>query len=114
MEAISPATVVFPAIVFAVAFFLGWLTGHLRDNATTQALMDKIEALKSELKHREWQLKNATEHEAFLDHENAVLNKELDRRQNIINAYKIGQKPKPDQPQMPDEIPDELLTSPHL
>jgi len=92
MESITPMNVVFPAIVFAVAFFLGWLTDNLRYNATTLALMDKIEALKSELKHREWQLKNATEHEAFLDHENAVLNKELDRRQNIINAYEIGRK----------------------
>lgn len=31
METITPMNVVFPAIVFAVAFFLGWLTGHLRD-----------------------------------------------------------------------------------
>lgn len=114
METITPMTVVFPAIVFALAFFLGWLTGHLRNNDTTQALMDKIEALKSELKHREWQLKCSTANEAKLDHDLEMANRTIARKDGYIKILEIGQEPKPEQPQMPDEIPDELLTSPHL
>jgi len=114
MESITPMNVVFPAIVFAVAFFLGWLTGHIRDNATTQALMDKIEALKEQLAHREWQLKCSTANEAKLDHDLEMANRTIARKDGYIKILEIGQEPKPEQPQMPDEIPDELLTSPHL
>lgn len=114
MESITPMNVIFPAIVFAVAFFLGWLTGHLRDNATTQALMDKIEALKEQLAQREWQLKCSIANEAKLDHELEAAKLEISKKDGIIKILEIGQEPKPEQPQMPDEIPDELLTSPHL
>lgn len=114
METITPMTVVFPSIVFALAFFLGWLTGHIRDNATTQALMDKIEALKEQLAQREYQLRCSIANEAKLEHVLEAANQTIARKDGIIKILEIGQESKPEQPPMPDEIPDELLTAPHL
>ena len=89
---ITGYALVFTSLVLFVGFFMGWLVGHMRNNAIQCDVMNDLEAAKSELNHVKWQLKNSTDHEAFLDHENSVLNKELDRRQHIINAYKIGGK----------------------
>jgi len=86
----TAVSVIFDAFIVLVGFFMGWLVGHARNNAIQFDMMNALESAEEELKHLKWQLKNSTDHEAFLDHENSVLNKELDRRQNIINAYKIG------------------------
>lgn len=106
-ENITPITIIAASLIALIGFFIGWLVGHIRNTESTQELMNELE-------HVRWQLKCANDHGEFLDHEVSVLSKELDRRQNIINAYKIGQESKPEQPQMPDEIPDELLTYHHL
>lgn len=108
-ENTTPILIVLAAFIMFVGFFVGWLVWHLRNNNYTQALMNKIEAHKAEIEKLKAELKDSGE---FFNHEMAVLAKEVDRRQCIINAYKIGQDS--DQPQMPDEIPDELLQSPLL
>ena len=76
------------SVVFLIGFFLGWLVGHLRNNNYMQALMNKIEAGKAEIEKLKAGLKDSGE---FFNHEIAVLTKEIDRRQCIINAYRIGQ-----------------------
>jgi hypothetical protein len=88
-ENVQPVAVI--AFIQLATFFIGWLVGHIRNNAIQCDMMNALDAFRRELKHVKWQLKNSTDHEAFLDHENSVLNKELDRRQHIINAYKIGE-----------------------
>lgn len=81
METTLPVAVIASAFVGLIGLFFGWLFGRARNNNYTQALMNKIEALKTELK----------DSGEFFNHEIAVLNKELDRRQHIIDAYKIGE-----------------------
>lgn len=87
-ENTAPVLIVFAAFIMFVGFFVGWLVGHLRNKNYTQALMNKIEAHKAEIEKLKAELKDSGE---FFNHEMAVLTKEVDRRQCIINAYRIGQ-----------------------
>lgn len=84
-ENITPITIIAASLIALIGFFIGWLVGHIRNTESTQVLMNELEQVR-------WQLKSANDFAVVLDHENNVLNKELDRRQHIINAYKIGQE----------------------
>lgn len=87
-ENTTPILIVLAEFIMFVGFLFGWLVGHLRNNNYTQALMNKREAHKAEIEKLKTELKDSGE---FFNHEMAVLTKEVDRRQCIINAYRIGQ-----------------------
>jgi len=71
------------AFVFIFGLQIGWLLGHIRNNKIHCAMINSVTAMQE-------QLKSAKDHEDFANHEISILNRELDRRQHIINAYKIG------------------------
>ncbi len=97
------------AVVFLIGAVIGWLVGHLRNNNYTQALMNKIEAHKADIEKLKTELKDSGE---FFNHEIAVLTRELDRRQCVIDAYKIGERQTTECDH--EEYPDEILQSPLL
>lgn len=80
--------VIAAAFVGLAGLFFGWLAGHARNNNYTQALMNYIEVLRDEIEALKTELKDSGE---FFNHEISVLTKELNRRQCVIDAYKIGE-----------------------
>lgn len=89
MEITLPTAVIAAAFVGLVGLFFGWLAGHARNNNYTQAQMNYIEVLRDEIEALKTELKDSGE---FFNHEISVLTKELNRRQCVIDAYKIGEK----------------------